>query len=285
MKTNVRWLTTVIVLFVIALSVPNIAYSQEEVTPYQEKNRAGSHLEDLNMEINYHDLQQLRFKNFEFELEKERVSCLRIVVWYQNYNGKYAVNAFFIPNCINHLFDEYPYAPTETVVIGSEYSESAQYLVDAIETEALEEAHFPYQQSEESRGILRLGFLHFLNVHFPNNPMYAAQLPTPTPTPTLTQTPTPTLTSTPTATHTLTATSTSTSTRTPTSTSTPEPTATPTPTQATLLIMANNFINDLQEGGNIYLLVIIVLIILLVLIGIGVIINKQIKRRKVLTKQ
>ena len=287
---KIRFLILVVFLLIsgTALSLPNNARAQEEGPPpiveigISEKNRSGAHLEDLNIEINYQDLQQLRFKNFEFELVKERALCVRIVVQYLSYSEKYAVDAYHIPECINWLHVEYMYAPVEVVILGPEYDESVQYFVQAIEARAQETGDGPFfyvGRTEEGFKLLRLGLLHFLKIHFPNKLMYAEQLPTPTPTPTLTPTPTQTSTSTPTPTHTFTPTSTSTSTPTPTSTSTPEPTITPTPTQSTFLNLPNYFINDLQEGRNSYLPVFIVLIIILIIIGIGLIVYFLMKKR------
>ena len=167
------------------------------------------------------------------------------------------------------------WAPTEIIYIGDEYAPAMEYFDLAIRTRISE-----MDMGETALGYLRIGLLKFLAIHFPEHKeFYIAQLPEPTPTPTLTPTSTQTSNSTPTPTYTFTPTSTSTSSPTPTSTSTPEPTVTPTPTQATLLIVTNNFINDLQEGENSYLLVVIFLILVLMVIGIGVIIYKRVKRR------
>ena len=282
MNIKAKFLVILLILLTLVLYTPNIyVYSQE--TFIGERERTGALLEDLNIEIEYQNLKQLRHKNFDFEFDDNRKLCFKIVVGYVIHRQKWAVDANYQNDCsIKWYKDEYPYAPTELVKIGPEYAEAVNYFSNAIEARVEEESGpFYYEhRTEEGLNLIRLGLLSFLSVRFPNNPVYVSQLEKWLPTSTPTITITPTSTSTPTPTQTFTPTSTPTSTPTLTLTSTPKPTVTPTPTQATLLIMTNNFINDLQAGENNYLLVIIVLIILLVFIGIGVLINKQLRRKE-----
>ena len=261
-----------IISFALFLVVTVSALSNSTVNA--EESYIYATFEDLEVEIDYNDLRKLRHKNFNYIIDSEKNNCIHITVLHDRTDGSTRIYARYWKTCITYYVDEYVFAPTEIIQIGSEYETAAMYLYEAIEQN---EGNRPGEVARMD--LLRLGLQHFLAVRFPDNPLYALPTPTPTPTLTPTATSTSTLTPTPTTTSTPTQTSTPTPTSTSTPTTTPEPTITSTPTQATLLIVANNFINDLQEGENSYLIVILVLIILLVLISIGVLIYKRIKSR------